>query len=115
MGNIPLSLHGNRCPRVAEVHEIHLRNDFVKRYSNSKANAKPRIAGRRMTVKEFAPWREGRPADGHAVPWSIALPPTQDRDIVRTWSARLRRVLRPYAKRHAMQEKYSRAARIRYN
>src|SRR5208283_1246883 len=50
MGNIPLKLHGNRCPREAEVHKIHLRNDFIKRYSNWKTNAKSRIEGWRVTV-----------------------------------------------------------------
>jgi hypothetical protein len=68
-----------------------------------------------MAVKEFAPRSEERPTGGHAVLWSITLPQTQDREILRTWGARLRRVLRPCAKGHAIQERYSRAARIRYN
>src|SRR5271157_564390 len=87
MGSIPLSLHGNRCPREAEVYEIHLRNDFVKRYSISKANAKSRIGDWRVAVKEFAPRSEGMPVGRRAAHWSIALLPTQNREIARTWGA----------------------------
>src|SRR5271157_3044259 len=103
MGIIPLSLHGNRCPREAEIHKFQLRKDFVKRYSNWKANAKPRIAEWRVAVKEFAPRSEGMPVGRRAAHWSIALLPTQNREIARTWGARLRRVLRPYAVGNASQ------------